>query len=221
MIDMLKSIGIEKGKQFSPDAKTKSILETAAREARAQIEMRYEAGFSPPFYESTRWAVPVPKATLDGMSTMFADPNTYPVDGRAIYFSIAYFSAKHLGTGQFYIMTLKDGAGQSLDGRKAYKLTVPPNAPVSLYWSATAYDRETHALIRDTQRGSRASNSAGVQKNADGSVDVYSAPKAPTGKESNWVPTGGRDFEVLFRVYGPQKAFFDKTWKLPDVERVK
>ena len=33
MIDMLKSIGIEKGKPFNPDAKTQETLETAAREA--------------------------------------------------------------------------------------------------------------------------------------------------------------------------------------------
>lgn len=169
----------------------------------------------PLFYEDTYWAVPVSKATIEGMSTMFSDPNSYPFDGRAIYFSIAYFSARHLGAGQFYLMTLKDKAAQPLDGKKTYRLTVPADAPVKLYWSATAYDRQMHALIRDTQRGSCASNSEGVQKNADGSVDVYFGPKAATGRESNWVPTAGRDFEVLFRVYGPEKKFFDKTWKLP------
>ena len=91
--------------------------------------------------------------------------------------------------------------------------------PVNLYWSATAYDRKTHALIRETSRSSRASNSAGVQQNADGSVDVFFGPIAPT--ESNLVPTNGRAFEILFRLYGPEKAFFDKTWTLPDVEEVK
>jgi len=35
------------------------------------------------------------------------------------------------------------------------------------------------------------------------------------------VPTNGRDFEILFRLYGPEKALFDKTWTLPDVEAVK
>jgi hypothetical protein len=37
MIDMLKSIGIEKGKPFNPDAKTKSIMDSVARQARAEI----------------------------------------------------------------------------------------------------------------------------------------------------------------------------------------
>jgi len=25
---------------------------------------------------------------------------------------------------------------------------------------------------------------------------------------------------VLFRFYGPEKPLFDKTWKLPDIERI-
>ena len=52
-------------------------------------------------------------------------------------------------------------------------------------------------------------------------MDIYFGPKAPAGKESNWVPTKRKGFEVLFRLYGPEKPFFDKTWKLPDIENVK
>jgi hypothetical protein len=58
---------------------------------------------------------------------------------------------------------------------------VPPNAPVKLYWSATAYDRASHALIRDQSRPSRSSLNVDLQKNADGSTDVYFGPKAPAG----------------------------------------
>ena len=82
-------------------------------------------------------------------------------------------------------MTLKDEDNLPLDGKKTYRLTVPPNAPVKLYWSATAYDRQTHALTRDASRSSRASNTAALQKDAEGSVDIYFGPKAPDGKESN------------------------------------
>ena len=125
-----------------------------------------------------------------------------------------------MGAGQFYLLAIDDKSGKPFDGKNNYWLHVPPNAPVKLYWSATAYDRKTHALIRETSRSSRASNSAGVQQNADGSVDVFFGTSAPAGKESSWVPTNGRDFEVLFRLYGPEEAFFDKTWKLPDIEEV-
>jgi hypothetical protein len=49
--------------------------------------------------------------------------------------------------------------------------------------------------------------------------DVYFGPAAPAGKESNWVPTkAGAGFEVMFRAYAPTKAFFDKTWRLADIE---
>ena len=43
-----------------------------------------------------------------------------------------------------------------------------------------------------------------------------------SGKESNWVPTDPkREFELMARFYAPKKEFFDKVWKLPDVEEVK
>jgi hypothetical protein len=118
-------------------------------------------------------------------------------------------------------MTIKDRDGNALDSAATYRLNVPANAPVSLYWSATIYDRPTHALIRGMPRASRSSQNVGLQKNADGSADIYFGPKAPDGKDSNWVPTSpGGQFEVLFRFYGPTKALFDKTWKLPDLEKV-
>ena len=71
-------------------------------------------------------------------------------------------------------------------------------------------------------RPSRASNDTTVQKNADGSVDLYFGPAAPAGKESNWVPTDPkRQFEIIFRLYGPKKELFEQVWKLSDVEQVK
>jgi hypothetical protein len=88
-------------------------------------------------------------------------------------------------------------------------------------WSAAAYDSATHALIRNTRWASRASHTPGLQKNGDGSVDLYFASAAPNGKESNWVPTDAAgQFEVLFRLYGPEKPFFAKAWVLPDIEEV-
>lgn len=222
MIDLLKTIGIEKGKTFKPDEKTQRILADAALEARGVIDLRYESMFEPPFFEGTRWAVPASKEVADGMGTAFADPNQYPVTDRAVTYAMGYFSAKHLGAGQIYLMTISDRAGKPLDGNKTYRLHVPADAPIEQYWSVTAYDRETHALIVGMPRPSLASNDSSVQKNADGSTDVYVGPIAPAGKESNWVPTDPkRGFELLFRLYGPKKELFEKTWKLPDAEEVK
>ena len=135
-------------------------------------------------------------------------------------YSVAFFSAKHLGAGQFYLMCTKDKAGNSLEGDGTYRLRVPASAPVQQYWSATAYDGATHALIRNTPWSSRSSTSPDLARNDDGSVDIYFGPSAPDGRSSNWVPTKAcSTFEVIFRFYGPDQALFDKTWKLPDIEK--
>jgi hypothetical protein len=221
MIDMLRSIGIEKGKPFNPDAAARDILNAAAREARALLDIRYEGMFKP-YFDTSRWALPAMPDYLKASSDGFSDPTAYPLDSRGLAFTFAFFTPKHLGQGQSYLMTLKDRNGQDLHGSKSYRLAVPANAPVNQYWSATVYDRATHGLIRDMPRSGRGSQSPGLQKNADGSVDIHFGPKAPPGKESNWVPTNpGGQFEVLFRFYGPEKPLFDKTWKLPDIERMR
>ena len=218
MIDFLKTIGIEKGKPFNPDPTTQEILKGAIQEAHEWMEAKYENVFSP-FNQGAQWALPASPEVVDGLQTNFANPDHYPIDGRGITYSYAFFSAKHLGAGQFYLMTIKDNKGQAFDGGQIYRLTVPPNAPVKQYWSATVYDRATHAMIRNMPRASRSSQNPDLKKNADGSVDVYFGSIAPAGKESNWVPTDPKGkFEVLFRLYGPEKALFDKTWKLPDIE---
>jgi len=222
MIDQLKTIGIEKGKDFKPDARTKEILEAAIADAHKWVDAQYEETFNQPFYEGTKWALPASQQTTKAIMENYTDPANYPVDGRAIIYSMAYFSAKHLGTGQFYLLSIKDNTGKRFDGSKLYHLHLPPNVPVKLYWSVTVYDGETHALLPGMPYFSRASTTPGLQKNTDGSVDVYFGAKAPAGKESNWVPTDPkRSFELLARFYGPEKGFFDKTWKMGDVEEVK
>ena len=219
MIDQLKLIGIEKGKPFAPDTKTGSFLNTGAREAHALLELIYEHAFSPYFTEG-RWVFPADPQYIKEAQSGYAGTDAYPVDARGLVFSFAFFTPKG-PTGSFYLMDIRDKAGEAFDGGKTYRLTVPANVPVRQYWSATVYDRTTHTLLRDQKTVSRSSQNPGLQKNVDGSVDVYFGPKAPIGKESNWVPTkpDGK-FEVLFRFYGPEKPLFDKTWVLPDIERI-
>jgi hypothetical protein len=158
---------------------------------------------------------------IKAMQSGFADMNSYPIDERGMAYSYAYIGIKRLGAGQFYSISIRDKDGDAFNGAKTYRLNVPPNVPVDQYWSVTAYDRETHALIKGMPRASRASNVSDIAKNTDGSVDIYFGPKPPDGKESNWVPTDPeRKFELMARFYGPKKKFFDKVWKLPDVEKL-
>ena len=220
MIDPLRSIGIEKGKPFAPDAATNQVFTDAIAEAHSWMAAKYDAGL-PPFFEGTHWTYPGHPELIKAANENFDNPNAYPVDWRGIAYHYAYIALKRLGTGQFYLINIKDNGGESYDGSKNYRLHVPPNVPVEQYWSLTAYDRDTHALIKNVDRASRASNNAEVKKNADGSVDLYVGAKAPVGQESNWIPTDpARKFEFMFRLYGPKKEFFEKAWALPDVENL-
>ncbi|MEJ8822622.1 DUF1254 domain-containing protein [Variovorax humicola] len=221
MIDPLKSIGIEKGKPFNPDSRTQALLKDAASEAHAWLVARYEASFSSPFYEGGHWSLPGSRELLEGQASFFAKPGSYPTDVRGVTFTYAYFTPKRLGAGSSYLLAISDRNGRLLEGRTHYRLTVPANVPVRQYWSATVYDRATHALIREARWPSRSSQAPGLQSNADGSVDVYFGPEAPAGKASNWIPTrADGKFEVLFRFYGPEKPLFEKTWRLPDIEEI-
>lgn len=218
MIDTLRSLGIERWHAFSPGPATKEALTAGAREAHAWLAAKYDAGL-PAYFEGGHWTYPAPPELVKAASTDFASPDSLPVDARGLAYHYAYVGIKRLGTGQFYLISIKDKQGQGFDGKKTYRLTVPPNAPVEQYWSVTAYDRETHALIKNMSRASRASNANDLVRNADGSVDVTFGPSAPAGKESNHVPTDpARPFELMFRFYAPTKALFDKAWRLPDVE---
>ncbi len=220
MIDTLKSVGIEKGKPFTPDARRAQVFKEAAQEALARFDLLYETVY-PPYNKGARWFLPVDKQLLDGAANGFTDTASYPLDARGTIYYCAFSGLKHMGAGQFYLFVTRDKKGEALDGSATYRLTVPPDPPVRQYWSVTLYDFATHALIRDVDRASRSSQSPGLRSNADGSVDVFFGPKAPDGQAANWVPTkpGGR-FEALFRFYGPDKPLFDKTWVLPDIERV-
>jgi len=77
-------------------------------------------------------------------------------------------------------------------------------------------------MIQTDQRfPSISSQSKDLQKNGDGSVDVYFGPKAPTGRESNWVQTvPGRGWNTILRLYGPLEPWFNKTWRPGEIELV-
>ncbi|HEV7305996.1 DUF1254 domain-containing protein [Ensifer sp.] len=220
MIDQLKSLGIEKGKPFQPSDETRKLFDAAAAEAKAELSARYDAGF-PPLNEGISWFPAALAEMVKAASDGYDHPDSYPVDARGVTYTLGFTGIKRLGTAQYYLLANKDKDGNAFDGAANYRLVVPKDAPVKQYWSVTVYDRETHALVRNMDKASVASIGEGVKKNADGSVDVYFGAKAPAGKEANWVPVDpARKFELLFRLYGPEKPLFDKSWKLPDAEKM-
>jgi hypothetical protein len=94
------------------------------------------------------------------------------------------------------------------------------HVPVREFWSFTVCGLETSGFLLDSTRLTLSSLDNELRKNADGSTDIYIGPKPPSGQESNWLYTpAGQKWFSWFRVYGPEKTIFDKSWKLADMRR--
>ena len=80
---------------------------------------------------------------------------------------------------------------------------------------------ETKGYIKNVNRVefSNINDKETMQYDDDDPVDLYFAPNAPEGQESNWVPTG-EEFFLIFRFYGPDRPLFEKTWTLGEIEKV-
>lgn len=157
----------------------------------------------------------------------FIQNNVCLLDARTCFFSLATgitpaMSVKIVGGGSQYAVATLD-ADRNLDGSKTYRLHLPPNVPVKPFWSLIPYDTQTRSVLPTDQHDTALSSDSGtVKANADGSVGIYVAPKPPAGQEANWLPILARNGWVpFFRFYGPGKRLFDKTWKLPDIEKGK
>jgi len=221
MLGMIRSLGIEKGKEFKPDAATRAQLKTAATEAHAWLIDAITTTFAR-FYPDGKWNLPVPP---NGLTTEFLWelPNYFDVDARGTTLASFFGPVKTLGLGSFYFSAYFDHDGEPLLGDMNYTLHVPPNVPANQFWAMTVYDLETEAFFLNAKNVTVDSLDTAVQKNADGSVDIYIGPKAPAGKEANWIYTApGKKWYPWFRFYGPEwNGIFGKNWKLPDIELVK
>ena len=55
-----------------------------------------------------------------------------------------------------------------------------------------------------------------------GTTDLYFGPKAPAGKEGQWIKTNpGQGWFAYFRLFGPEGPAFDGSWKPGDFEQLR
>jgi hypothetical protein len=222
ILAQLRFLGLEKGKPFEPDARQRKILEDAVIVGEAMAKANTsDKRVEPPFWPGANWKHALVVSVDQRM------PGYDQLDERAAWFYEAIAVSKGMltqtpGVGQRYIAAYKDGDGEWLSGANTYRLHVPANPPASQFWSVTAYDEGTRQMVITEQgRPDLSSRKEDLAPNPDGSVDVYFGPEAPAGKETNWVQTvPGQGWFAYFRFYGPTEPFFDKSWALPDLERV-
>ena len=236
-LGMLAAIGIVKGQPFIPDAHTREILDRAAKTA---YKMSRVIGFqdtvsgrSFSVYPDRRWLNPMADATPANPGGPFdfgwrrTTGGYLDLDSRIWFFTDYYSISPGMisqipGKGAKYMIAFTDSEGTPLSGGSSYRLNLPANIPAANFWSVTLYEAENASGLANGQPFPSLGSRDKPAQNADDSTDLYLGPKAPAGKEGNWLATvPGRGYFVILRLYGPTKASFDKSWKPGDFEKVK
>jgi hypothetical protein len=221
-LGMFASIGIQHGMSFNPDTRMRGILTEAAAvgdataRALAYRFRQHEAYY----YPNSAWRT----AFLGGYQ--FQENGTALLDSAVqLYFlggaTYPGMTEKMVGAGSQYALAFVDANDAPFDGAKTYRLHVPPNVPVNNFWSILVYDTQTRSMLQtDQEWPSVTSQDKDLTRNENGSVDVSFGP-TPASESDNWIQTvPGKRWFAIFRLYGPLEAWFDKTWRLPDIEPV-
>lgn len=225
ILGKLAAIGIEKGKEFTPDERMKKILTEAAAVGNATaraiaFKYRGEGAYYDP---DSAWF----SAFVGGSYEFLSQPGVRNPDARA-HFIYAYtgvtpaMALKLVGKGSQYAAAAVDSEGKPLEGSRTYKIHLPPNIPAKDFWSFVVYDNQSRSMLQTDQRlPSIGSNDKDIVINDDSSVDVWFGPVAPEGHEHNWVQTVPRKgWFAILRLYGPGESWFDKAWKPGEFELV-
>ena len=230
---LFASIGMEKGKPFSPDARMKKILTDAV--AIANAAARSIVWY--PRVEGTMKGIEVYPGANSAWMMGWVDKNVFFTgkDGKTmnsdarVMFHYPYtavtpaMAVSKAGIGSDYGIAYVDSNKQPLDGSKTYRLRLPPNPPAKDFWALTMYDNQTRSQLQTSQRfPTLGSQTEGIKQNADGSYDIYFGPEAPEGYENNWLATvPGKGWFVALRMYGPLEPWIEKTWRPGEIELVK
>ncbi|WP_231955320.1 DUF1214 domain-containing protein [Aquiflexum balticum] len=154
------------------------------------------------------------------------------LDERTAWFYDAVTSSEgmvnpYIGKGQVYLAAKRDSKGNFFRADKTYRLRVPADVPTAQFWAVDLYSQDTRRHYDNGDPNPKVSSVAinsrmqDIKRNADGSIDIYIGAKAPEGYESNYMKAVGTDgWFVIFRLYAPLQAYFDKTFVLPDFEVV-
>ena len=234
---MLAAIGIIKGQSFTPDAHTREILDRAAKTAyKMSRVVGFEdvvGGISYVIYPDRHWINPFADGTPAKPSGAFnlSFINTtggyLALDMRINYFTNYYSISPGMfsytsGKGANYLIAFTDSEGMPLSGASNYRLMLPPNIPAANFWSVTLYDAENSSGLANGQPFPSLGSRDKPAQNADGSIDLFLGPRAPEGKQGNWLATvPGRGYFAIMRLYGPTEAAFNKSWKPGDIEKTK
>ena len=208
MMDKLKLLGIEPGKELDP-AKLDQQVRKGINEAPWNVWKLLAEG-------------PYSMSAVNGWINM-TNLGRYGTDYNTRAF-IAYAGLGALTSNDaVYPSAFVDNNGQALDAAYKYVIHFPkdqlPPSAVNV-WSISPY-RDNFYVPNALNRYGILS-SMPLKFNTDGSLDIYLQKNSPgPERESNWlpIPPSGR-FNLTIRIYQPTTAVLDGTYKLPPATRV-
>ncbi|CCW15462.1 DUF1254 domain-containing protein [Rhodococcus aetherivorans] len=218
-LGMFAAVGIQHGKPFDPDERMRAILTEAAAvgDATARALLYRVRQPEARYYPDGAWRV------FLFAGYQFQDNGAAMLDTAAALGFIGSGSSpayltEMVGAGSQYVTAFVDATDAHFDGGRTYRLHVPPNVPVNTFWSIVVYDTQTRSMLQTDQEWPTVASDRDMISNADGSVDVHFGPERPEGSR-NWIQTlPGKSWFAIVRLYGPLEPWFDKTWRLPDIE---
>ena len=223
-LGLLAAIGIEKGIRFAPDARMKTILAEAAAVGQATVRaLAYRCRLKT--RSSIRTARGSRRSSAAAPSSCTRERACSTRDGSSFLRDRDHAGHGH-STGRCRVSLCRrlhrlaeeaDGRQQDLQAafagwhpsqavlvagalRQPDPLNVADRPAIPQHW-------EPEERRRDQSRhlGGR-----------------LFGPKAPSGKESNWVQTWpGKGWNIILRLYGPMQPFFDKTWRPSEIQEVR
>ena len=218
MIDVLRTLGIEKGKEFRPDVDRRMLLGAAALEAHDSLDARFEASLAP-YYEGAHWSLALPAGARRDRGVRLRE------DGRVLrrrarrrrQLFVQHGEERRHGTGlPPHDRRRRRQAARRLECLPSPRAAERSGEAVLVRRRLRPRDARADAQHRAAEPLPR-SRRSWRRSPTDPSRLVF-APAAPT-EDANWIPTSaGEQFEVMFRFYGPEPAFLDKSWRLPDIE---
>ncbi|RDI97546.1 DUF1254 domain-containing protein [Dyella solisilvae] len=235
-LGMLAGLGIVKGQPFEPDARTQTILSAAAKTAyntsRVIGTQTAQGKTDLHVYKDRQWVNPINNVTARWPNTPigldFMTRSGYrDLDARAWFFTDYYSISPGMvsmtpGKGAYYMIAFSDSTGSPLNGENSYTLKLPPNIPADLFWSVTLYQAANASGVQNGQPFPSLGKLNKPAQQGDGSTVLYLGPKAPADAKGNWLATvPGQGYFVILRLYLPQQAAIDGSWKPGDIEKVK
>ncbi|RAJ35270.1 hypothetical protein K353_05137 [Kitasatospora sp. SolWspMP-SS2h] len=153
-----------------------------------------------------------------------AEPQWRIADRRAAYLTRAVAARAGLwGNHAYeavYATTHHDADGVPLTGAHAYTLRFEQPPPVGAFWSVTMYGAPEYRLVPNPiDRYSIGDRTPGLVYGEDGSLTLHLRHEPPTDRDelANWLPAPAGGFRPMVRMYQPQDAVLDGSYRLPAV----